>query len=173
MKTNLPTFERQLFNGIAMKKILCAGSILALLWAGIAVPVQAHHSFSMVDKDKSKFIEGKVVEWHFNSPHIWLYIEAPDASGKIIRWGVEGGAPVYVIRQGTKGDSFRLGEHVKIVMSPLRDGRPAGGVCFVEKDDGKILMFNDGGCAVPVILQKWQQNGWLKSAVHLEEHSNE
>jgi hypothetical protein len=127
----------------------------------------------MVDRDRQQLIEGKVVEWHFNSPHAWLYIEAPDANGEMVRWGVEGGAPVFIVRQGVKGDSFRLGEHVKIVMSPLRDGRPAGGVCFVEKEDGDILMFNDGSCAAPAVLEKWKQNGWLANGKHLDAHTNE
>jgi hypothetical protein len=133
----------------------------------------AHHSFTMVDRDRQMLIEGKVVEWHFNSPHAWLYIEAPDASGAMVRWGVEGGAPVFIVRQGVKGDSFRLGEPVRIVMSPLRDGRPAGGVCFVEKEDGAILMFNDGSCAAPAVLEKWKQNGWLENGKHLDEHANQ
>lgn len=151
------------------------GRAIALAVLGVVATSQgfAHHSFTMVDRDRQQLIEGKVVEWHFNSPHAWLYIEAPDATGAMVRWGVEGGAPVFIVRQGVKGDSFRLGEHVKIVMSPLRDGRPAGGVCFVEKEDGDILMFNDGSCAAPAVLEKWKQNGWLANGKHLDAHNNE
>jgi hypothetical protein len=91
----------------------------------------------------------------------------------MVRWGVEGAAPVRIITQGVRGDSFSLGEHVRIVMSPLRDGRPAGGVCFVEKDGGEILMFNDGSCFAAAVLEQWRNNGWLANATHLEEHANE
>ena len=136
----------------------------------IAKPGNAHHSFSMVDRSNAKLIEGTVVDWHFNAPHTWLYIEAPDESGEMIRWGVEGAAPVQVIRMGVKGDTFRLGEAVRIVMAPLRNGRPAGGVCFVEKEDGQIVMFNDGSCMAPFVLQQWQQNRWLETGSHLDVH---
>lgn len=156
-----------------MKKTICKSMLAAGLCVIAASPGLAHHSFTMVDRDRAKLIEGTIVEWHFNSPHAWLYIEAPDANSEMVRWGVEGGAPVHIIRQRVKGDSFRLGEHVRIVMSPLRDGRPAGGVCFVEKDDGKILMFNDGSCTAPLVLQQWRENGWLENAVHLDEHARE
>lgn len=147
--------------------------LIAALCTSAASAAFAHHSFTMFDRDRAQLIEGKVVEWHFNSPHVWLYIEAPDAKGELVRWGVEGAAPVRIITNGVTGASFRLGEHVRIVMSPMRDGRPAGGVCFVEKDGGEILMFNDGSCAAPALLEKWRENGWLESAVHLDEHANE
>jgi hypothetical protein len=143
---------------------------MTVLALGIAKPGNAHHSFSMVDRSNAKLIEGTVVDWHFNAPHTWLYIEAPDESGEMIRWGVEGAAPVQVIRMGVKGDTFRLGEPVKVVMAPLRNGRPAGGVCFVEKEDGQIVMFNDGSCMAPFVLQQWQQNGWLETGSHLVVH---
>ncbi len=143
-------------------------SFLALL--GFAAPLLAHHSFTMVHRDRAKLIEGVVAEWHFNSPHAWLYIDAPDASGAMIRWGVEGGAPVHIVRQGVKGDSFKPGQRVRIVMSPLRDGRPAGGVCFVERENGEIVMFNDGSCFAPAVLKAWQDNGWLANGKHMDEH---
>lgn len=146
-------------------------SCLALLCS--AAPAMAHHSFTMVHRDRAQLIEGVVSEWHFNSPHAWLYIEAPDANGEMIRWGVEGGAPIHIIRMGVKGDSFKPGEQVRIVMSPLRDGRPAGGVCFVEKADGQIVMFNDGSCFAPTVLKAWQDNGWLANGTHLDEHLHE
>lgn len=147
---------------------IAVGCALAL-----ALPAVAHHSFTMVDRDQAQLIEGKVVEWHFNSPHAWLYIEAPDAEGNMVRWGVEGGAPVHIIRFGVKGDTFALGEQVKIVMSPLRDGRPAGGVCFVEKSGGEVVFFNDGSCgAAQMIMQKWRDNGWLENGRHLDAHPN-
>lgn len=153
-------------------KAAIRNTLLAVALGATASAGLAHHSFTMVDQARAMLIEGTVVEWHFNSPHVWLYIEAPDAKGEVVRWGVEGAAPVRIVTRGVKGDSFRLGEHVKIVMSPLRDGRPAGGVCFVQKDSGDILLFNDGSCAAPAVLERWQQSGWLENGKHLDEHPN-
>lgn len=150
------------------KKVPVAGLCLVT-----AAQVLAHHSFTMFERDRTQLIEGKVVEWHYNSPHVWLYIEAPDANGATVRWGVEGAAPVRVITRGVRGDSFRLGEQVRIVMKPMRDGRPAGAVCFAEKAGGEVLIFNDGSCAAPAVLERWQQNGWLADGQHLDEHPAE
>lgn len=140
----------------------------ALAGSGAA---QAHHSFAMFDHSRYMLIEGQVTEWHFNAPHSWLYVEAPDKNGEMQTWGFEGGAPVHMIRQGVNGQTFRYGERVRVVMTPLKDGRPAGGVCFVVKEDGTIAQPNDGGCAAPAVLARWRANGWLENAAHLEEHS--
>ena len=139
----------------------------------ITTTAYAHHSFTMVHRDRAMLIEGTVTDWHFNSPHAWLYIEAPDENGDMIRWGVEGGAPVHIIRMGVKGDTFTPGEKVRIVMTPLKDGRPAGGVCFVEKESKKLIAFNDGSCMAPMVLAKWQEMGWLENGVHMDEHLND
>lgn len=149
------------------------GFLAAGLCLSMATQVLAHHSFTMFDRTRTQLIEGKVVEWHYNSPHVWLYIEAPDANGAMVRWGVEGAAPVRVITRGVRGDSFRLGEEVRIVMVPMRDGRPAGAVCFAEKTGGEVLIFNDGSCAAPAVLERWQQNGWLADGTHLDAHPAE
>lgn len=153
-----------------MKQV--AAVMIAALGMGLMTTASAHHSFTMFDKSRTKLIEGTIAEWQYNNPHVWIYIDAPDEKGEMVRWGVEGGGPIMVIRQGVKGDSFKLGEHVKIVMTPMRDGRPAGAVCFVVKDDGQILMPNDGSCTPVPVLKKWQDNGWLNGK-HMDEHPYE
>lgn len=147
-------------------------AILAAALAGFSVggPAAAHHSFAMFTRDRHVLVEGTVKEWHFNSPHVWLYIDTIDANGEPVVWGFEGGAPVHAIRSGVNGDTFSYGEKVRVVTAPLRDGRPAGASCFVIKDDGSIANFNDGGCIADPVLARWRENGWLENGVHLDEH---
>jgi hypothetical protein len=54
-------------------------------------------------------------------------------------------------------------------MSPLRDGRPAGAMCFVVKEDGSRARPNDGVCNAQAVIDEWEANGWMTSA-HLEVH---
>jgi len=166
-------YNRNQTKELAMYDKMLANLLTAAVGLGWMTAASAHHSFTMFDKTRTQLIEGTVAEWQYNSPHIWLYIDAPDAKGELVRWGVEGGAPLMVIRQGVRGDSFRLGEHVRIVMTPMRDGRPAGAVCFVVKDDGQTLMPNDGSCSPNGVLKKWQDNGWLQNGKHGDEHPYE
>jgi hypothetical protein len=144
--------------------------LIGVAAVAMAAPAAAHHSFAMFVRDHHVLIEGTVTEWHFNSPHTWLYVEAPDENGQMQTWGFEGGAPVHAIRNGVTGQTFSYGEPVRVVMAPLRDGRPAGGVCFVLKQDGEIAKHSDGACQADSVLARWQTNGWLESGRHLDVH---
>ena len=154
MNKTIAVFAATVSGGVA----LLAGSALA------------HHSFAMFDLSRHILVEGTITDWHFNNPHSWLYIEAPDENGELQQWGFEGAARVHAIRQGVNGNTFVQGEQVRVVMSPLRDGRPAGVMCFVVKEDQSIVQPNDGICNAPAVIERWQTNGWLESTAHLDIH---
>jgi len=152
-----------------MRKLLI---LTAALLTGLALgaPAAGHHSFAMFAHDHHLLVEGTVKEWHFNSPHTWLYVDSTDKDGEPVVWGFEGAAPVQAIRSGVNGETFQFGEKVRVVTAPLRDGRPGGAACFVVKEDGSIANFNDGGCIAAPIIARWQANGWLENGKHLDDH---
>jgi hypothetical protein len=141
-----------------------AGSLYVAGTAG------AHHSFAMFDLSQQRLIEGQVTQWNYNNPHSWLHVQAPDANGEMKTWSFEGAAVVHAARQGVNGNTYRKGEKVRIVMSPLRDGRSAGALCFVVKEDGSFTRPNDGVCNAEAMITRWQEKGWLESGSHLDEH---
>jgi hypothetical protein len=145
---------------------------LACLLAGLALtmPVSAHHSFAMFDLTQHKLVEGRVTDWNYNNPHSWLLIEGLDPNGELVTWSFEGAAPVHATRQGVTGNTFQKGELVRVVMSPLRDGRNAGAMCFVVKEDQSFARPNDGTCNSTAVIEAWQQQGWLDEAKHLDGH---
>lgn len=136
----------------------------------ISMPATSHHSFAMFDTSRHVLVEGRVTNWNYNSPHSWLMIEGPDENGVMTKWSFEGGAPVHVTRQGVTGATFRKGELVKVVMSPIRDGRKAGAMCFVQKEDGTIKRPNDGTCDSGAAVELWTTNGWLEHGKNLDVH---
>lgn len=154
---------RKLTNRIGL-----AAGVSACVLAGPAI---AHHSFGMFDLTQHTVIEGRVTDWNYNNPHSWLHIEAPDENGEMRIWSFEGAAPVHATRQGVTGDTFRKGELVRVVMSPIRDGRRAGAMCFVIKEDGSIARPNDGICDSVAVIDTWDANGWLDGTKHLEGHA--
>jgi hypothetical protein len=133
-------------------------------------PAVAHHSFAMFDLSQHRLIEGRVTEWHYNNPHSWLHIEAADENGEMQTWSFEGAARVHAARQGVNGKTFIKGESVRVVMSPIRDGRHAGAMCFVVKEDASIVRPNDGVCDAVAVIERWETNGWLESSSHLNAH---
>ena len=146
--------------------------VILFVVAGVAATASlAHHSFAMFDLSRHRLVEGNVTSWDFNNPHSWLHIEGLDENGEMQTWSFEGAAPMHAARQGVSGATFRKGEFVRVVMSPLRDGRPAGAMCFVIKDDDSVVRPNDGTCDALAIIESWQANGWIDDTAHLAERS--
>lgn len=154
-----------------MKKLIFATVITTLIGAfAVLRPAAAHHSFAMFDLSQHRVIEGRVTDWNYNNPHSWLHVEALDENGEMQTWSFEGAAPVHAARQGVNGTTFRKGEQVRVVMSPLRDGRRAGAMCFVIKQDGSYARPNDGVCDSESVIATWESNEWIESTGHLGTH---
>jgi len=151
-----------------MKNPIVVAAAAAALVA--AVPVLAHHSFAGYDVSQQRLVEGTVTQWNYNNPHSWLMIEAPDASGEKKTWSFEGAAIVHAARQGVNGTTYKKGEKIRVVMHPMRDGRNAGALCFVIKEDGSFTRPNDGICDSEAMFARWQNKGWLESGSNLDAH---
>jgi hypothetical protein len=132
----------------------------------------AHHSFQMFDRTQLVLIKGNVTDWNFNNPHSWLHVEALDNSGKLQIWSFEGASPVHAVRQGVNGNTYKKGEGVSIVMSPMKDGRNAGAMCFVVKESEELTFPGDATCNATLVAQQWETNSWIKQGVHLDSHSS-
>lgn len=155
------------------KMILTTLIAMSLVTIATMGPASAHHSFAMFDLSQHQLVEGRITDWHYNSPHSWLYIDAVDENGQMQRWSFEGAAPVHATRQGVTGNTFRKSEVVRVVMSPIRDGRRAGAMCFVVKEDNSIVRPNDATCNSVGVIETWQSSGWLESTEHLGRHPAE
>ena len=116
-----------------MKKILLAA--LATLLGSIAV---AHHSGAMFDRSKTVTLTGTVKEFQYTNPHSWLQVLVTGADGKAVEWGFESEGPSTLMRAGIQAGSFKPGDKVTVLASPMRDGRPAGALISVTMADGKV-----------------------------------
>jgi hypothetical protein len=154
-----------------MKKWIVATSTTLLLGSiGLIGTALAHHSFSMYERTEQILIEGRVTDWNYNSPHSWLYIEAVNEAGETQTWSLEGAAPIHAARQGVTGNTYIKGELVRAVMSPIKDNRPAGALCFVMKENGEFTRPNDGNCNSNTMYETWETMGWLENGSHLDTH---
>jgi hypothetical protein len=147
--------------------------IILMLWLSsltVSHKVIAHHSFAMFDLSKHILIEGHVKDWHFNNPHSWLHIEGLDKNAELVTWSFEGASIVHAARQGVRGNTFKRGDFVRIIMSPMHNGRNAGVMCFVIKEDGSIVTPNDGICNAQEVIEEWKSAGRINSSNHLDEY---
>jgi hypothetical protein len=89
-------------------------------------PAIAHHSFAMFDQQKTRVLEGTVLQFQWTNPHVWIQMKVRGAGGDAAEWGVECTSVNMLKRQGWHHDSLHPGDRVKLVLRPLRDGSNGG-----------------------------------------------
>jgi len=88
-----------------------------------ATPVAAHHSFAAeFDAKQPITLRGKVTKIVWASPHVWIYLNVQDESGKVTNWGFEMGAPHQVRARGWDRDTLKTGDEIIVEGSKARDG---------------------------------------------------
>lgn len=112
-------------------------SAVAMATAGGAA--MAHHSAAMFDLTKTETIKGAIKEYQWTNPHSWIYVNVPDAQGKVQEYSIELTSPNLLMRRGWRPSSLKTGEEVTLVLNPFRDGTKGGRVVSVTKADGKVL----------------------------------
>jgi len=101
--------------------------------------VLAHHSFAMFDNSRRVEVVGKVSAFEWINPHVWLHVEAPDASGAEQEWSFEAGSPNQLMQSGWSPGTIVTGEEIKVVFHPLKDGSNGGQLLEITKSDGATL----------------------------------
>lgn len=125
-------------------RVLGAAVALGLLLA--AVPVGAHHSFAAAfDENKPVNLQGTVSKVELVNPHAWIWIDVKGTDGKVVTWGIEGGPPTNLLRNGITKASLPVGSQVKIFGYQAKSGEPKGVGVFVEYLDGRKVFM--GGSA--------------------------
>ena len=120
-----------------MKHILAVTTAALLLFP---VALMAHHAFAAeFDRSKPVKVQGAVVKMEWTNPHIWIYLDAKDEKGSVIRWQCEGGSPNTLTRQGWSRDSLKQGDQVVIDGYRAKDGSNTCNSSSVILADGKRL----------------------------------
>jgi len=100
--------------------------------------VTVHHSFDAeFDRNKPVTLKGSVTRVDWGNPHIWVFIDVKDEAGKVSNWGVEGGAPNALFRNGWRKDSLKVGDIVTVEGFRGRDGSQRANANRVTLPDGR------------------------------------
>ena len=122
------------------------------LAAAVAVLLQtsaiAHHSFDAeFDRTKPVTLTGSVTKVEWGNPHIWIFIDVKDEKGAVSNWGVEGGAPNALFREGWRKDSVKLGDTLTVEGSKAKDGSLRANANRVTLPDGRRVFAGSSGGA--------------------------
>ena len=88
-----------------------------------ATPVwRTTHFPSEFDAAQPITLKGKVTRIAWTNPHVWIYLNVTDETGKLVNWGFEMGAPHQVQGRGWTREMLKPGDELIVVGSRARDG---------------------------------------------------
>lgn len=113
-----------------------------LIFVAAAVPLLAHHSFTMFDMSKQVTLTGNVTDFQWTNPHVYIEIDAKDAKddkGAVNHWSIELGSPSILMQSGWKFSSLKKGDKVTLIINPLKNGQSGGFLAKATLPDGRTL----------------------------------
>jgi hypothetical protein len=112
----------------------------------VPVRVDAHHAFAAAyDENRPIHLQGTVTKVELVNPHSWIWIDVKGPDGKVVNWGVEGGPPTNLFRNGITKASLPVGTEIKVFAYQAKSGESKSVGVFVEYLDGRKVFM--GGSA--------------------------
>src|SRR6201993_3526459 len=128
---------------------ITVGLIVMVIAAGlllVPVPLTAHHSFAAAfDEKKPINLQGTITKVELINPHSWLWLDVKGKDGQVVNWGIEGGPPTNLFRNGITKGSLPVGSEIKVFGYQAKSGETKGVGVFVEYPDGRKVFM--GGSA--------------------------
>src|SRR5262245_40440885 len=91
------------------------------LTLSLAIPSFAHHSAAAFNTQQEVKVTGKITEYRFKNPHVYMTFEVKKADGSASAMEVEAGAASVLNPLGFTKDSVRAGDVVTISGNPSRN----------------------------------------------------
>ena len=129
--------------------VLCS-IVLALTAASVA---RAHHSFAMYENEHQIKLKGKVTNFQWTNPHVYIDIDAVDVNSEkreMKSWVIECANPGILNRVGWKFNMIKTGDELTVIVAPMRSGEPGALLKEITLPDGRV--FNNGAPAGPALI---------------------
>jgi hypothetical protein len=121
-----------------MRKVVVITCISIAGLSAAAVPLVAHHSFSVeYDANKPVAFEGVVTKIEWTNPHARVYVEVKEPNGTMRTWNLELASPSALARNGWTSRTLKVGDRVKV---DGFDGRAAN----TYRMNAKSIVLPDG-----------------------------
>jgi Family of unknown function (DUF6152) len=126
------------------KLLLASITILALLSAS---QLLAHHGTGIsYDLQHNPIVlKGTVTEFRWKNPHVSIFLDVKDQTGKVVNWSIECTSIIGYARKGYNRNSLKAGQEVTALVYPSKvKGTPAGVLAKITLPDGKEILEYQG-----------------------------
>jgi hypothetical protein len=133
--------------------IALLGSALVLVAVLLmsAEPVVAHHGRGTTyESNREISIKGTVTKVYWRNPHISIFVDVKDATGKVTNWTIEHSPINRLARMGYTKNTVREGMEVTVVINPGSGGKPLGLCQKVILPDGTEVFDRELGDPDPL-----------------------
>ena len=107
------------------------------------VSLGAHHSFALFDMEKNVEYKGFITEWKWQNPHVHFNVLVKSGAGvepaTVGTWDVEGGSINIMSRQGWTRASYKIGDPIRLVGHPMKDGSKGISLFYAIRPDESRL----------------------------------
>ena len=110
-----------------------------------AIPMAAHHSFAAeYDSAATVTLKGVVTKVEWTNPHVYIYIDVKDETGKVVNWFTEGYPPNMLARTGFTQDIVKLGDTITITGYRARNNASRAAAHEITTAAGAKYTFGPG-----------------------------
>jgi len=125
-----------------MKRI----SILLFVLSMLAAPLYAHHGRGATyDMKKRVTLKGTVSRVDWRNPHVVIFMDVKDETGKVVTWGFENAGVSQLAQEGYNRNTLKIGQEITAVVNPAANGSPTAIVVKVILGDGSEIMSRERG----------------------------
>ena len=109
-----------------MNKLKIGTVIAGMAFAALAVrPAFAHHAFAAeFDMNKPFTVTGVISKVAWQNPHVYVYVDAKDESGKMVTYAMECNSVNTLVHKGWTRDALKKGDQVTVSAYGAKDPRP-------------------------------------------------
>jgi hypothetical protein len=117
------------------------GTLVVGIASLLGVPLLAHHSDAAFHTDRLITLQGTVITFLWENPHIRVDVAVKDADGTPVTWMVEGNPPGRIRGRGLK-DALKIGDRARITAYPPKDPsrRVARGYALTLPDGRRFII---------------------------------
>ncbi len=121
-------------------------SILLFVLSLAAAPLSAHHGRGATyDMKKKITLKGTVARVDWRNPHVVIFMDVKDETGKVVTWGFENAGVSQLAQEGYNRNTLKAGQEITAVVNPAANGAPTAIVVKVILADGSEIMSRERG----------------------------